>query len=311
MIPFELTILGSGSALPTSVRYHTAHVLNVRERFFLIDCGEGAQMQMRKYSVKFSRINHIFISHLHGDHYFGLIGLLTSYALLGRQSDLHIYSHSMLPEILKPQLEFFGDDLQFKIVWHPLNFKKPQVVYNDEVLKVTSFPLKHRVPCCGFLFNEYPNELNIRKEKIEKYAIPVRDLFKIKQGEDFIAPDNAIIPNSELTLPAVKPRSYAFCTDTAFLPKISELLKGVDLLYHEATFDKTIEKRAKETFHSTAEQAAKMAVLCNAGQLIIGHYSARYKDISVLLDEARAVFGNTITAEEGLTIPIPQQRVHE
>jgi ribonuclease Z len=304
MIPFELTILGTSSALPTSKRYPTAHVLNVCERFFLIDCGEGTQMQMRKYPVKFSRINQIFISHLHGDHYYGLIGLLSTYALLGRKNDLHIFSHSELPEILKIQLEYLQNDLLYKIIWHPLNFKRKMVILDDEKVTVTSFPLKHRIPCCGFLFTEKPGIKNIIKEKIAEYNIPVRDIQHIKNGADFIDPNGKVIPNTELTLPQKLPRKYAFCTDTLYLPKLKEILEGVNLLYHEATYDKRMQKRAKETFHSTAEQAATLAQSCNAGQLLIGHFSARYKDVSILIDEATNVFPSTMVAEEGMVIKI-------
>ncbi|MGF7138407.1 ribonuclease Z [Roseimarinus sediminis] len=308
MIPFELTILGTSSALPTSERYHTAHVLNVRERFFLIDCGEGTQIQMRKYGVKFSRINHIFISHLHGDHFFGLIGLLTTYVLLGRKSDLHIYAHSELPEILQSQLKFLGDDIGYNIIWHPLNFKRPQLVLENEVLTVTSFPVKHRIACCGFRFTEKPAELNIRKEKIDAYQIPLKEIYKIKKGEDFIKPEGRVIPNSELTLPAYKQRSYSFCTDTAYLPGLSEQVNKSSLLYHEATFSNADEKRAQETFHSTARQAAMLARDSNVEQLLLGHFSARYKDVGFMIEEAREVFKNTEAAREGMVIKIPQQR---
>jgi ribonuclease Z len=306
MISFDLTILGTSSALPTLKRYPTAQVLNVRERFFLIDCGEGTQIQMKKYGVKSSRINHIFISHLHGDHYFGLIGFLSSLALLGRKNDLHIYAHSLLPDLLKPQLEVLNEDFSFKIIWHPLNFKTQQIIFEDDAVKVTSFPLKHRIPCCGFLFTEAPLELKIRKEKIDEHQIPVRELFRIKAGYDYIKDDGSIINNAELTFPASKQRKYAFCTDTVYLPELATLLKDVDLLYHEATYDKSLEKRATETFHSTAEQAAEQAKNSNAGQLLLGHFSARYKDQKILLDEAKAVFPNSYLAEEGDVIKIPQ-----
>jgi ribonuclease Z len=304
MIPFELTILGTSSALPTSKRYPTAHVLNVRERFFLIDCGEGTQLQIRKYSVKLSRLNHIFISHLHGDHYFGLIGLLSTFALLGRKNDLHIYSHSELPEILKVQLEYLVEDISFKIVWHPLNFKKPAIILDNEVLTVTSFPLKHRVPCCGFLLCEKQTPLNIIKEKIAEYKIPLRDIQFIKNGSDYIDEQGKVIPNSELTTLKRLPRKYAFITDTIFIPELSKIINGVDLLYHEATYDRRLQKRAGETFHSTAEQAAMLAQLSHAKKLIIGHFSARYKETDLLLDEAVSIFPNTIVAEEGMVIPV-------
>jgi len=311
MIPFELTILGTSSALPTLKRYPTAQVLNVRERFFLIDCGEGTQIQMRKYSVRYSRINHIFISHLHGDHYFGLIGLLSTFALLGRKNELHIYAHSILPDILKLQLEILNEDLSFKIIWHPLNFKKPQVILENEVVKVTSFPLRHRIPCCGFLFEEIPLELNIRKEKIEEYQIPLREIYKIKQGSDFTTSEGETVPNHELTLPELKPRSYAFCTDTSFLPENAMILKDVDLLYHEATYDRTMEKRANETFHSTAQQAAQLAKLSNAEQLLLGHFSARYKDNTILLEEACEIFSNTLLSDEGMVVKVFPKRNSE
>lgn len=309
MIPFELTILGTGSALPTSKRYHTAHVLNVRERFFLIDCGEGAQIQMRKYGVKFARINHIFISHLHGDHYFGLIGLLTTYTLLGRTSDLHIYAHSELPNILESQLKYMGDDIQYKIIWHPLNFKQAQTVLENDVIKITSFPVKHRMACCGFKFEEQPLDLNIRKEKIDKYNIPVKSIYRIKKGEDFIQPNGTIIPNKKITLPQFKQRTYAFCTDTAYLPDLYKQIQNVDLLYHEATFDKSMENKAESTYHSTARQAGLVARDSNAKKLLIGHFSSRYKKVDFMVNEAREEFKNTEAANEGMIIKIPQERV--
>jgi ribonuclease Z len=304
MIPFELTILGTSSALPTLKRYPTAHVLNVRERFFLIDCGEGTQIQIRKFAIKLSRINHIFISHLHGDHFFGLMGLLSTFALLGRKNDLHIFSHSELPEILKPQLDYLQGEIPFKILWHPLNFKKPAVILDNEVITVTSFPLKHRVPCCGFLFTEKTGLLNIQKEKIAEYKIPVREMQYIKSGSDFTDEEGNVIPNSVLTHQNRLPRKYAFCTDTLYIPELSEILQSVDLLYHESTYDKRLSKRAEETFHSTAEQAALVAKSCNAEQLVIGHFSARYKDTDYLLEEATAVFPNTVIADEGMVIRV-------
>jgi ribonuclease Z len=306
MIPFELTILGTSSALPTSKRYPTAHVLNICERFFLIDCGEGTQIQLRKYSIKFSRINHIFISHLHGDHYYGLIGLLSTFALLKRKNDIHIYAHSQLPVILKIQLEYLQNDIIYKIIWHPLNFKRKMVILDDEKVMITSFPLKHRIPCCGFLFTEKSGLKNIIKEKITEYNIPIKDIQYIKNGADFIDPKGKVIPNEDLTLPLKTPRKYAFVTDTMYLPKLKEILEGVNLLYHEATYDKKMQKRAKETFHSTAEQAAMLAQNCQAGQLLIGHFSARYKETSVLTDEARTIFPSTLVAEEGMVVKIAE-----
>jgi ribonuclease Z len=308
MITFNLQILGTSSALPTSERYNTAQVLNVRERFFLIDCGEGTQIQMRKFKVKTSRINHIFISHMHGDHYYGLIGLITSIVLLGRNTNLHIYSHSELPILLKAQLDIIMSEANFELIWHPLSFKSPQLIYADEAVQVTSFPLKHRVPCCGFLFEEMPCELNIRKSAIEKYNIPVRDFHKIKKGEDFVDNNEKIIPNSKITLPAYIPRKYAFCTDTVFMPELKNLLNNVDLLYHEATFGNAHKKRAAQTFHSTASEAASLAKMANAKKLLIGHFSSRYSNIKDLENEARSIFENTVAVNDGDMFSVVQQR---
>lgn len=299
MTKFELTVLGTSSALPTSQRYPTAHVLNVHERFFLIDCGEGTQIQLRRYKIRTSRINHIFISHLHGDHYFGLVGLLSTCALLGRKNDLHIYSHSELANILKPQLDFMELENAFRIVWHPLNFKRPAVVLDDEHITVTSFPLNHRIACCGFHFVEKPGERHIIKEKMSEYEIPLREIPLLKNGCDFVTPDGNVIANSELTREPRKPRSYSFCTDTTFLPHVAEYIMGTDLLYHEATYDKSLAERALATYHSTSEQAAQMATMAQASKLILGHFSARYPDCNSLLAEARAIFENTECAEEG------------
>jgi ribonuclease Z len=260
--------------------------------------------------VKFARINHIFISHLHGDHYFGLIGLLTTYTLLGRTNDLHIYAHSELPNILESQLKYMGDDIQYKIIWHPLNFKQPQTIFENDVVKITSFPLKHRMSCCGFKFQEQPLELNIRKEKIEEYNIPVKSIYRIKKGEDFTQPDGTIIPNKKITLPQFRQRTYAFCTDTAYLPDLHKQIQNVDLLYHEATFDKSMENKAESTYHSTARQAGLVARASNAKKLLIGHFSSRYKNIDFLVNEARSEFENTEAANEGMIVKIPQERVN-
>ena len=302
MKSFELKVLGTSSALPTSTRYPTAQVLNIHERFFLVDCGEGTQVHFRRFKIKSSKINHIFISHLHGDHYFGLIGLLSTYVLLGRTSDLHIYSHSELPILLKHQLDQLKSEMQFQLIWHPLNFKKPQIILSNDHVEVTSFPVKHRVQCCGFLFKEQAEtELKIKKEAIEKYKLSLSEIQQIKLGSDLTLNDETVIKNEKLTIPASKTRSYAYTADTAFYPEIVPIIKEVDLLYHEATFDKTLESQAAKTMHSTAEQAATIAKDANVSKLIIGHFSARYKTLEVLLEEACAVFPNTEIAEEGMT----------
>jgi len=303
-MPFELTILGSSSATPTSERYPTAQVLNALGRFFLIDCGEGTQIQIRRQKIGFSKIQHIFISHLHGDHFYGLIGMISTFNLLGLKKDIHIYSPSQLKDIIQPQLEFLKAGLQFNIVFHPLNFKKPQVIYSDKKVEVISFPLKHSINTCGFLFRELPREANIKKEYVKKYNIPIPEIIKIKRGAGFQTSEGEFIPHEELTTPPPRPRSYAFCSDTAFYPPVAETIYGVDLLYHEATFTEELKEWAKNTYHSTAREAAEIAKMANARQLILGHFSARYKNVSPFLEEAREIFPKTEAAEDGSTYKI-------
>ena len=299
-MPFQLTILGTSSALPTSNRYPTAQVLNVSGRFFLIDCGEGTQTQMRKYKIGFSRINHIFISHLHGDHIFGLIGLISTFALIGRENDLHIYSHSELQKFLSPQVEFlYANELPFKIIFHPLNFKKEQKIYEDSKVTVFSFPLDHRISTCGFRFEEKPALPNLLPEKIKEYQIPIRDRQHIKEGGDFITSDGRTIPHAELTINKHRARTFAFCSDTRYNKSYIESILNVDLLYHEATFANDNHDLAQTTYHSTGEDAAKVALKAEVRKLIIGHFSARYKDHAVILKEAQLVFPNTEAITEG------------
>jgi ribonuclease Z len=305
-VKFELTILGSNSALPTSKRFPTAQVLNVLERFFLIDCGEGTQIQLKKFRVPMSRINHVFISHLHGDHFFGLIGLISTFSLQGRTSDLHIYAHSKLEKIIRFQLEILESRLSYKLIFHNIFGKEVQTLFDDEALTVQSFPLKHgAMPCAGFLFKEKERPRHLRKDMLDFYKIPIRARHGIKLGDDYLSEDGELIPNYKLTLAASSPRSYAFCTDTAYFPRVVPNIKQVDLLYHEATFIKDEEKRAKSTYHSTAEQAAKIAREAEVGKLIIGHFSARFHDLSAHLYEAKQVFSNTALAEDGCVFEIP------
>lgn len=296
---FELTILGSSSAVPTSKRNLTAHVLNVHERFFLIDCGEGTQLQIRKNKVRFGKINNIFISHLHGDHIFGLFGLISTFNLLDRDKDLHIYAHPELENILHRHIEYFERSLSFKIVYHHLNPKQNELIYEDDKVKVETIPLKHRIPTCGFRFTEKPYLRNLIKNVVQDYHIPISKIQGIREGEDLIKDNGEIIPNHELTLPPYKSRSFAYCTDTAYSEKIIPIIKDVDLLFHEATFDKSMKQQAKKTFHSTSEDAAKIAKQANAKRLIVGHFSARYKNVNPLIEEAKAIFTNTTAAEDG------------
>jgi ribonuclease Z len=304
-MPFQLTILGTSSALPTSNRYPTAQVLNVRGRFFLIDCGEGTQTQMRKYKIGFSKINHIFISHLHGDHIFGLIGLISTFALLGRTNDLHLYVHSEIQSFLAPQIKFlYTEDIPFLLVYHPLNFKKEQLIYADKNVSVYSFPLDHRISTCGFRFEEKPSLPNLISEKIEEYQIPIRDRQRIKEGDDFTTRDGRIIPNSELTKNKHRARTFAFCSDTRYNESYLKSIRNVDLLYHEATFASDNKDLAQTTHHSTGEDAARIALKAEVGKLIVGHFSARYKDHSIILREAQAIFQNTEAITEGDIIQV-------
>ena len=300
----KLTILGSSSALPTSERFPSAHVLNAHERLYLIDCGEGTQMQLRKNRLPFGRINHIFISHLHGDHIFGLYGLLSSFSLMGRKTKLHLYAPEAYDSILRSHLADFDIHLNFEIDFIPLRGKEPLQILDDKYLTVTSFPLIHRIDSFGFLFREKKKDRNMIKEKISEHKIPVQRIPAIKKGEDFITPEGNIIPNSELTLPPDKQLSYAYCSDTRYFSRLASFVQDVTLLYHEATFDAEKKDLARITYHSTTEDAAKTALKSGAGTLIIGHFSSRYRSIDNLVDEARTIFQRTFAAIDGKTYEI-------
>ena len=304
MEKFELHILGCGSALPTTRHFATSQVVNLREKLFMIDCGEGAQMQLRRSRLKFSRLNHIFISHLHGDHCFGLLGLISTFGLLGRTADLHIHSPKGLEELFVPMLAFFCKTLTYKVFFHEFETKEPAVIYDDRSVTVTTIPLKHRIPCCGFLFEEKQNPSHIVREMVDFYKVPVYELNRIKNGADFITPEGEIIPNARLTRPSDSPRRYAYCSDTIYRPGIAEQIMNVDLLFHEATFAREDLARAKETYHTTAAQAAQLASDAHVRKLVIGHFSARYEDESILFEEASAIFPQTILAKENLCIDV-------
>ena len=304
MEKFELHILGCGSALPTTRHFATSQVVNLRDKLFMIDCGEGALMQLRKSRLKFSRLNHIFISHLHGDHCFGLMGLISTFGLLGRTSELHIHSPKGLEELLTPMLNFFCHTLAYKVIFHEFDTRQTSVVYEDRSMTVTTIPLQHRIPCCGFLFAEKARPNHIIRDMVDFYKVPVYELNRIKNGSDYVTPEGEVIANTRLTRPSDPPRKYAYCSDTIFRPEIVEQLSGVDLLFHEATFAESELARAKETYHTTAAQAARIALEAGVRQLVIGHFSARYEDESILLKEASAVFPNTILAKENLCISL-------
>lgn len=300
MEKFELHILGCGSALPTTRHFATSQVVNLRDKLFMIDCGEGAQMQLRKSRLKFSRLNHIFISHLHGDHCFGLMGLISTFGLLGRTAELHIHSPKGLEELLAPMLNFFCHTLAYKVIFHEFDTRQASVIYEDRSMTVTTIPLQHRIPCCGFLFAEKARPNHIIRDMIDFYKVPVYELNRIKNGADYITPEGEVIANVRLTRPSDPPRRYAYCSDTIFRREIAEQISGVDLLFHEATFAESELARAKETYHTTAAQAGRIAVEAGVRRLVIGHFSARYEDENVLLKEASAIFPDTILAKDTL-----------
>lgn len=304
MSDFDLHILGCGSALPTTRHLPTSQVINLRDKLYMIDCGENTQLQIRHAHLKFSRLTHIFISHLHGDHCFGLPGLISTLGMLGRTGELVIHGPKELEDFLEPILRLFCKGMPFDVRIEPVNTTQHALIMEDRSLSVWSIPLKHRIPCCGYLFAEKPKEAHIIREMIDFYQVPIRQIQEIKRGGDFITPEGEVIPNGRLTKPAERPKRYAFCSDTAFHPEIIPYVEGVDLLYHEATFAERDLARAKETFHSTARQAATIAREAGVKRLVIGHYSARYENAAFLLDEARAIFPETVLGNEGMVLSV-------
>jgi len=302
--PFRIHILGCGSALPTLRHYASSQVVEIREKMFMIDCGEGTQMQLRRSRLHFMRIGHVFISHIHGDHCFGLIGMISTFGMLGRTAPLHVYADNALGDMLRSQLHIFCQGLEFEVVFHPIDTEVVSVIYEDRSLTVTTIPLSHRVPCCGFLFREKPIPPHIRRDMIDMYGIPVSQINNIKSGQDWITPDGDVIPNSRLTVPSAEARSYAYCSDTRYVPKLYELVKGVSVLYHESTYGSDNAERARKYWHSTASEAAHVAHDAGVGKLILGHYSARYDNEETLLEEARRIFPDTVLAEEMAVINV-------
>ena len=304
MEAFEIHILGCGSALPTTRHNASSQVIRIGNKQFMIDCGEGTQLQLRRRHIHFSFINHIFISHLHGDHSFGLIGLISTFGLLGRTAPLHIYADAMLEKVMKPQLDFYCKDIKYPLFFHSIDASKHSVIYEDNTITVETLPLSHRMPCCGFLFKEKPKRRHLLGDIANFYNIPIYQRQSIKDGADFITPDGDVIPNSKLTKEADPSRSYAYCSDTRPCPQICGYLKDVDLLYHEATFAESEKERAKVTHHSTAKEAAEIALTAGAKRLLLGHYSSRYDDEKQLLSEACEIFTATECANEGMVIKI-------
>ena len=304
MKKFEVRILGCGSALPTLKRNPSSHCVNISDRLYLIDCGEGTQIRLRDQKVKFQRINHIFILHLHGDHYFGLPGLLSSMHLLGRTKDLHVYGPVGLEEVIRRMMELSKTYLNYPLHFHQTNLNGQNLLFEDKSVRITSFPLKHRVDTTGFRFDELPGERKMVKWKIKEFKVGVEEIVKLKSGQSIKREDGSILNYEEFTEAPPAPRSYSYCSDTKYSESIIPYVQNSSLIYHEATFLDEMKKRAKETFHSTAKQAALIAKSSDSSQLIIGHFSSRYADLRPFLKEAKEEFKNTILAEEGLLVEV-------
>lgn len=305
---FSVKILGSTSATPTSDSFSTAQVLRVHERFFLIDCAEGTQILLRKYKIPFSKINDIFISHLHGDHFYGIFGVVSTFNLMGRKNPLHIYAHKNLKTIYDTMHELTDFKTNFEVVFHPLNFDGKKLILENKKIEVYSFPLKHRIETCGFLFLEKEALRNMKKDVIPFFNIPYKEIPNIKKGADYITEDGKVIDNKQLTTPPPLPRSYAFCSDTAYTESIIPYIENVDLLYHEATYTESEKESAARRGHSTAAEAAHIAKLANAKKLVLGHFSVRYRNKETLLNEAREIFENTDIAIEGRSFDVELMR---
>lgn len=298
MEPFRVHILGCGSATP-NLRHHTSsQIVEIRGKFFMVDCGEGTQIQLYRTHISFTKLYGVFISHLHGDHCFGLIGMLCSFSLLGRTAPFHIYATKQLFPLLRTQIKMFCHDMDYEVVEHPIDTSSAEEIYSDRSLTVTTIPLDHRIPCCGFLFAEKPTLPHIRRDMIDFYHIPLSQINNIKNGADWETPDGEVIPHLRLTRPADNPRSYAYCSDTRYMPNLHHCVKGVNLLYHEATYLEDRLTHAGKYFHSTARQAAQVAHDAQVGKLLLGHYSARYKNENDFLEEAREIFENVELTDE-------------
>lgn len=304
MEPFKVHILGCGSALPTLQHNASSQIVELREKLFMIDCGEGTQIQLRRSRIHFSKIIAVFISHLHGDHCFGLPGMISTFGMTGRTAPLHIYAPAAFEPILDQTLSFFCQGLEFKVVFHAVDTTQNKVVYEDRSLTVETIPLQHRIDCCGFLFREKPILPHIRRDMIDFYKIPISQINNIKAGADWVTAEGEVIANSRLTIPAEPARSYAYCSDTRYIKTLHELVKGVSTLYHESTYSAEDAERARLYWHSTSQDAARVARDASVGKLLLGHFSARYNNESQLLEEAKEIFPNSYLTREGATFDI-------
>lgn len=301
---FQVTILGCSSARPMPSRHHTAHVLNVHEQFFLIDCGEGTQYQLGRYGINPLKLNQIFVSHLHGDHTYGIFGLLSTMAMMGRQRPLGIFAPRPFGEMLRSHFEFYGVELPFPLEITEVDPRRVESVWENRVMTVTTVPLRHRVPCCGYLFREKMPELNVHRHIVEGYGLDPLQIATLKRGESSTLANGMPLMVEEATYRPYEPRSYAFCSDTTASGRVASIVQGVDLLYHEATYMHKDKALAVKTGHTTALQAARIALKAGVRHLLLGHYSSRYKELGPLLAEAEAEFPGTVLGRDGLVLDI-------
>lgn len=295
----KLTILGCYAATPRTFTNPTSQILEIKNRLFLIDCGEGTQVQLRKNKIKFSKLNHVFISHLHGDHFFGLVGLISTLSLLNRTTDLHIYGPKGIKEIIKLQLRLSNSWTNYGLYFHELESNESELIYEDDKVSVKTIPLKHRIYTNGFLFQEKKDKRKLNVEAVRAYQIEACYFQNIKNGRDIVLDDGTLITNDKLTFEPNPPKSYAFCSDTVYNENIIPLIQGVDVLYHESTFLQSEEALAAKTMHSTAKEAANIALKANVKQLVLGHYSTRYDSIELFKEEAETIFPNIVLANDG------------
>lgn len=302
---FQVTVLGTGSAKPTIHRHHSAHALNVHEQFYLVDCGEGTQSRLIECGINPLKLNAAFISHLHGDHTYGLFPLISTMGLMGRRTPLTVFAPAPMGEVMNCHYRYFDTNLPFEVVYREVDTRKHALLHENSVMEVWSIPLRHRIPTAGYLFREKRPGLNVRKEAIARYGLGIAQIAAAKRGEPLTTADGTLLPNDEITYTPYEPRSYAYCSDTMYSGKAAEIVHGANLLYHEATFAHADRALARETGHSTALQAAKAAVKAEAGRLLIGHFSSRYKEVSLLVEEACTLFPATEAAQERHTYDIP------
>lgn len=305
---FRITVLGNGSALPAAGNHHSAHAVNIHEQYYLIDCGEGTQSRLFRYGINPLRIRAVFLTHLHGDHMYGIFPLLSTLGLSGKKTPLPVYAPEPFGRMLDFYRENMESELSFEVRFYPVNTTAHAMIYDNKVLEVWTVPLRHSSPAAGFLFREKEPPLNVRKEAITKYGLGIKQIVDAKRGMDIRTDEETTVPNSEITYVPYLPRSYAYISDTLCSGKVASLIEGTDLLYHEATFADQDRSLAKATGHSTATDAAKTALKAGAEKLLIGHFSGRYKDISLLLKEAQSIFPRTTIATEGHSYNIPLKK---